>query len=115
MDRLDIMYEDQSVLVLRKPAGTAVQTARLAQRDMVSMAKNYLASGGNRNPYVGVVHRLDQPVEGLLVMAKTPEAAAFSTAASRPFWRIHRRSSMVFLVPGSKMRSGWPSSAGEGT
>ena len=77
MDRLDIMYEDRSVLVLRKPAGTAVQTARLAQRDMVSMAKNYLASGGNRNPYVGVVHRLDQPVEGLLVMAKTPEAAAF--------------------------------------
>ena len=40
---------------------------------MVSELKNYL---GGRNPYLGLVHRLDQPVSGILVFAKTPQAAA---------------------------------------
>ncbi len=44
---------------------------------MVSGLKNYMSRmSGNKNPYLGVVHRLDQPVEGLLVFAKTKRAAA---------------------------------------
>jgi len=66
-----IIYEDKEILVCRKPAGIATQTGRIGQKDMVSELKNYL---GN-DPYLGVVHRLDQPVEGLLVFAKTPFAA----------------------------------------
>ena len=66
-----ILYEDKEILVCHKPAGIATQTGQTRQKDMVSEIKNYL---GN-NPYLGVVHRLDQPVEGLLVFAKTPFAA----------------------------------------
>ena len=54
-----IIYEDAYVLVYKKPAGLATQTAKVGQADVVSDLKNYL-----KNPYIGVVHRLDQPKEG---------------------------------------------------
>lgn len=76
----NIIYEDEAVLVVYKPAGIATQTARLGQQDMVSELKNYLAKKpeykGKGEPYLGVVHRLDQPVSGILVFAKTKQAAA---------------------------------------
>ena len=75
-----IIYEDPQIIVCHKPAGVPVQSARVTTADMVSLLKNYLAgtyTAGNRNkaPYLAVIHRLDQPVEGLLVFAKTPAAA----------------------------------------
>lgn len=73
--RTSIQYEDKDILVVYKPAGLATQTAKVGQADVVSELKNYLKGG-----YVGVVHRLDQPVEGLLVFAKTKVAAASLTA-----------------------------------
>ena len=66
-----IIYQDDAVVVAYKPAGLATQTARVGQADMVSELKN-----ANRGGYLGVVHRLDQPVEGLLVFAKNAKAAA---------------------------------------
>lgn len=82
-----ILSEDDQLLICFKPAGLAVQSARPGEADMVSELKNYLAvsagkaAGGRRKPpYLGVVHRLDQPVSGLLVFAKTPEAAAALSA-----------------------------------
>lgn len=73
--KTEIIYEDRDVLVVRKPAGLATQTARIGQPDVVSELKNYL-----HQPYLGVIHRLDQPVEGLLVFAKNKAAAAGLTA-----------------------------------
>ncbi len=73
--KLTILYEDDAILVCRKPAGVAVQTARLGEADMESLLKNYRAEKGEE-PWIGVVHRLDQPVEGVMVFAKTKEAAA---------------------------------------
>ncbi len=67
----DILYEDEEMIVCHKPSGIATQTSRPGEADMVSALKNYL-----RTAYVGVVHRLDQPVEGILVFAKTKKAAA---------------------------------------
>ncbi|MCI9338019.1 MAG: RluA family pseudouridine synthase [Lachnospiraceae bacterium] len=78
-----ILYEDEAIIVVRKSAGIAVQTARLGQQDVVSELKNYLCrggGGGRGEPYLGVIHRLDQPVEGILVFAKTKACAAFLTA-----------------------------------
>lgn len=74
----NILFEDDHILVVFKPAGIATQTARVGQQDMVSEIKNYLARNAknNREPYLGLVHRLDQPVSGLLVFAKTKTAAA---------------------------------------
>lgn len=77
--RTKIIYEDNYVLVCYKPAGLATQSGRIGQPDMVSELKNYLASketGNRKVPYLGVVHRLDQPVEGLLVFAKDAKTAA---------------------------------------
>lgn len=73
-----IIYEDEGMIVCHKPAGIATQTARVGQRDMVSEVMRYLArkQGTGKVPYLGVVHRLDQPVEGILVFAKDKKAAA---------------------------------------
>lgn len=78
--KTQIIYEDKDVLVCYKPAGIAVQSANIAQQDMVSELKNYLATQGDKNPYIGVVHRLDQPVSGILVFAKNQSAAASLSA-----------------------------------
>lgn len=73
----DIIYEDSDILICFKPAGIATQTAKLSSQDMVSILKNYLVKQKReKNPYVGVIHRLDQPVSGLLVFAKNQKAAA---------------------------------------
>lgn len=75
--RTEIIYEDDTLLVVYKPAGLASQSARVTQPDVVSELNNYLAIKNNKKvPYIGVVHRLDQPVEGLLVFARNKKAAA---------------------------------------
>jgi len=71
----EILFEDKDILICRKPAGVATQTKRLGQQDMESLLKNYRAKK-SEPPYIGIVHRLDQPVEGLMVFAKNQQAAA---------------------------------------
>lgn len=73
-----IIYEDKDLLVLHKPAGIAVQNASFGQMDLESLLKNYFSMNlqDKELPYLGLVHRLDQPVEGLLVFAKNPKTAA---------------------------------------
>ena len=78
--KTEIIYEDNDILICRKPAGLPTQTARIGQVDMVSELKNYLAKTksaevSKKEPYLAVIHRLDQPVEGLLVFGKNPAAA----------------------------------------
>lgn len=74
---LKIIYEDAQLIVCEKPAGLAVQNASFGKKDLESMVRTHLAEkGGKANPYLGIVHRLDQPVQGLVVFAKSPKAAA---------------------------------------
>ncbi len=77
--KTEIIYEDGDVLVIYKPAGLAAQTAAVGQADVVSELKNHIAASGVRLPYLGIIHRLDQPVEGLLVFARNKKAAAALT------------------------------------
>lgn len=71
-----ILFEDSEILVLKKPAGIAVQNAGFGSMDLESAIKNYLAAKNpGKMPYLGVIHRLDQPVEGVLVFAKNASAA----------------------------------------
>jgi 23S rRNA pseudouridine1911/1915/1917 synthase len=71
-----ILLEDPEILVLHKPSGVPVQSAGFGTMDLESGIKNYLArKNPDKMPYVGIVHRLDQPVEGVIVFAKTPAAA----------------------------------------
>ena len=72
---LNILYEDSSVLVCVKPAGLPVQTAKPGRMDLVSKLKNYRVQK-NESPYIGLIHRLDQPVQGIILFAKTKKAAS---------------------------------------
>ncbi|SER86716.1 RluA family pseudouridine synthase [Lachnobacterium bovis] len=72
---LNIIHEDEDIIVCYKPAGVATQTAKLGQQDMDSLLRNYLASK-NEDTYIGIINRLDQPVEGLMLFAKNKAAAA---------------------------------------
>lgn len=80
-----IIYEDADLMVVEKPAGLESQSSRKFEPDMVSEIKNYLristkestkSSTGGGEPYVGVIHRLDKPVGGVMVYAKNQKAAA---------------------------------------
>lgn len=72
-----ILYEDNDIIICHKRAGIPVQSKDVFTTDIESMLKNYLAqTTGNRDPYLAVVHRLDQPVEGVMVFAKKKAAAA---------------------------------------
>lgn len=88
---LKILYEDQEILVVEKPAGMESQASRKLEPDMVSEIKKYRSryetgqlstkkstnlSPGPVDSYVGVIHRLDKPVSGVMVYAKTKKAAA---------------------------------------
>lgn len=77
-----ILYEDNDIIIVHKPGGIPVQTNRLGQKDMVSMLKNYRAKK-KEEPYIGVIHRLDQPVEGVVLFAKNKEAASNLSSQSR--------------------------------
>ena len=73
---LKIYYEDKDVIVVHKPAFVSAQSTRGGEADVESMIKNYLYSKDKMaNPYVAVVHRLDKPVEGIMVYAKNKQAA----------------------------------------
>jgi 23S rRNA pseudouridine1911/1915/1917 synthase len=68
---IKIIFENDRYMVIYKPSGIPVQTASVRTQDVCSILKNHLKGG-----YLGVIHRLDQPVEGLLVFAKDKKTAA---------------------------------------
>ena len=75
--KFDILYEDSELIVCIKPAGVPTQSKEIRTSDMETLLKTYLrkSSTSKEIPYLAVIHRLDQPVEGILVFAKTPAAA----------------------------------------
>lgn len=83
-----ILRETENYIAVRKPAGMATQSGRLGQMDLVNELLNELAvrqrkerriqgkTRPSRAPYLAVINRLDQPVEGIVLFAKNPKAAA---------------------------------------
>lgn len=72
----DIIFEDEDILILYKPGGVAAQTANFLEEDVVSFVRNYRI-GKKEAGYVALINRLDKPVEGLILIAKNKNAAAF--------------------------------------
>lgn len=68
---MKVIYEDDYILAVHKPSGLATQTARIGEKDLYSEAKNHV--NGN---FIGIINRLDQPVEGIVLLAKSNETAA---------------------------------------
>lgn len=73
----NILYEDNHILVVIKEPNMLVQEDNTNDLDMVNLIKNYLKEKYNKpgNVYLGLVHRLDRPVGGLMIFAKTSKAA----------------------------------------
>jgi 23S rRNA pseudouridine1911/1915/1917 synthase len=74
---INILYEDNHLLVVEKPINIPVQADDSKDIDLLSMLKEYLKIKYNKtgNVYLGLVHRLDRPVGGVMVFAKTSKAA----------------------------------------
>ncbi|WP_124068133.1 RluA family pseudouridine synthase [Clostridium sp. E02] len=75
--KFNLLFEDQEILVVEKPIGIESQSARSFEPDMVSEIKKHInnISPVKGEPYVGVIHRLDKPVGGVMVYAKTKKSA----------------------------------------
>lgn len=76
MEKYKIVYEDQFLCVIWKAAGIPVQSARISVPDIMSLLRNDLLEKGVKDPYLALINRLDQPVEGLFLAAKEEHAAA---------------------------------------
>ncbi len=74
----NILYEDNHLLVVIKPANTPVCKDSSKDEDLLSILKDYLKEKYHKpgNVYLGLVHRLDRPVSGIMVFAKTSKAAS---------------------------------------
>jgi len=72
------MFEDNHLLVVEKPAGLPSQGDKTGDESLLDVAKHYLKVKYNKpgNVFVGLVHRLDRPVGGLVVLAKTSKGAS---------------------------------------
>ncbi len=65
-----ILFEDKDILVLDKPAGLQVERDRYGHPSLEEEVQNYLEKY-HRNHYLGIVHRIDRPVNGVIILAKT--------------------------------------------
>ncbi|GAA3641499.1 RluA family pseudouridine synthase [Asaccharospora irregularis] len=75
---LKVIYEDNHLLVVEKPVNILSQGDDTNDKDMVNLLKSYVKEKYNKpgNVYIGLVHRLDRPVGGVMVFAKTSKAAS---------------------------------------
>lgn len=78
MNNLHILYEDNHIIVVEKKPNILCQSDYTKDLDLLTMLKHYIKEKYNKpgNVYVGLVHRLDRPVGGIMVFAKTSKAAS---------------------------------------
>ena len=77
MQQLKVIYEDNHIIVVEKPVNIPSQGDKTGDIDLLTMVKQYIKEKYQKpgNVYVGLVHRLDRPVGGVMVFAKTSKAA----------------------------------------
>ncbi|CAM4192795.1 RluA family pseudouridine synthase [Lacicoccus alkaliphilus] len=75
---INVLYEDNHLLIVEKPVNIPVQGDASGDEDLLNMLKSYIKVKENKpgNVYLGLVHRLDRPVGGVIVFAKTSKAAS---------------------------------------
>ena len=78
MNKLNVLYEDNHIIVVEKPYNIPTQEDSSKDLDMINIIKSYLKEKYSKpgNVYLGLVHRLDRPVGGVMVFAKTSKAAS---------------------------------------
>ncbi|HCU68862.1 MAG TPA: RNA pseudouridine synthase [Desulfomicrobium sp.] len=107
MSKLKIIYEDNHVIVADKPAGVLTQGDYSGERSLLDMIKEYIRLKYNKpgEAFIGLVHRLDRPVSGLLVFARTSKAAArlqkeFISGRIKKFY-------LAVVETGPELNPGW--------
>ena len=78
MQNLKVIYEDNHIIVVEKTPNIPSQSDKTGDIDMLTIVKQYIKDKYNKpgNVYLGLVHRLDRPVGGIMVFAKTSKAAS---------------------------------------
>lgn len=93
---MDILYEDNHVIAVRKPHGMLVQSDGTSDATLINTVRYFLKQRENKpgNVFLGLVHRLDRPVGGVVVFGKTSKGAArlseqFRThAVEKVYWAV---------------------------
>ena len=103
MQNLKVIFEDNHIIVVEKPVNIPSQGDKTGDVDMLTIIKEYLKEKYNKpgNVYLGLVHRLDRPVGGVMVFAKTSKAAARLSEQVRE--KIFKKTYLV--VANGKMES----------
>src|SRR5690554_1256597 len=75
---IPIIYEDNHLLVIDKPEGVLSQEDRTNDSDVLTLCKKYIKKKYNKpgDVFLGLVHRLDEPVSGVVVLGRTSKAAS---------------------------------------
>lgn len=77
MQNLKVIYEDNHIIVVEKTPNIPSQSDKTGDIDMLTIVKQYIKEKYNKpgNVYLGLVHRLDRPVGGIMIFAKTSKSA----------------------------------------
>lgn len=85
MSQLEVLYEDNHLIIINKPAGRLVQADETNDTPISEDVKDYIKEKYEKpgNVFIGTVHRIDRPVSGIVVFAKTSKALERMTALFR--------------------------------
>lgn len=95
---MEILYEDNHIIIVNKAAGEIVQGDKTGDEPLVETVKRFIKERNNKPGavFLGVVHRLDRPVSGVVVFAKTSKALSRMNAmfaagdVHKTYWAITR-------------------------
>ena len=75
---IKVLYEDNHIIAVLKPAGVLTQGDRTGDENLMDMVKDYLKEKYKKpgNVFLGLVHRLDKPVAGIVLFGKTSKGAS---------------------------------------
>lgn len=103
--KINVIYEDNHIIVVEKAPNVLVQADDTKDLDLLTIVKRYLKNRYNKpgNVYLGLVHRLDRPVGGIMIFAKTSKAAGRLSEAIR----VHNfKKTYLAVVCGKLINSG---------
>lgn len=95
---MTILHRDEHLLVINKPPGMLSQADRTGDADVLTRGKEWLAGAEGADPFLGLVHRLDRPASGIMVLARTSDTAR---QLSRQFRERLVEKRYMVLVEGS--------------
>ena len=77
MEKLNVLYEDNQIIVVLKPQNIPTQSDVSGSEDMLSLVKKYVKEKYQKEgeAFIGLVHRLDRPTGGVMVFARNSKSA----------------------------------------